>query len=39
MWTRLLRSDAPATVVLIRLMIGAVFLSECFPISWALAAS
>jgi putative oxidoreductase len=28
MWKRLIRSNAPATVVLIRLMIGAVFLSE-----------
>ena len=28
MWRRLLRSDAPAAVILIRLMVGAVFLSE-----------
>jgi uncharacterized membrane protein YphA (DoxX/SURF4 family) len=28
MWERLVRSDAPAAVVLIRLMVGAVFLSE-----------
>jgi putative oxidoreductase len=28
MWERLLRTDAPAAVVLIRLLIGAVFLSE-----------
>lgn len=28
MWKHLLRSDAPAAVVLIRLMVGAVFLSE-----------
>ena len=28
MWTHLLRSDAPAAVVLIRLMVGTVFLSE-----------
>lgn len=28
MWKRLIGTDAPATVVLIRLMIGAVFLSE-----------
>lgn len=28
MWEALLRSDAPAVVILIRLMVGAVFLSE-----------
>jgi uncharacterized membrane protein YphA (DoxX/SURF4 family) len=28
MWKRLIATDAPATVVLIRLLIGAVFLSE-----------
>jgi uncharacterized membrane protein YphA (DoxX/SURF4 family) len=28
MWKRVIRSDAPAAVVLIRLMVGAVFLSE-----------
>jgi putative oxidoreductase len=28
MWERLVRSDAPAIVILIRLMVGAVFLSE-----------
>jgi uncharacterized membrane protein YphA (DoxX/SURF4 family) len=28
MWNRLIGTDAPATVVLIRLLIGAVFLSE-----------
>jgi len=28
MWKRLIGTDAPATIVLIRLMIGAVFLSE-----------
>ena len=28
MWTHLLRSDAPAAVVLIRLMVGTVFVSE-----------
>lgn len=28
MWRRLLGSDAPAAVILIRLMVGAVFLSE-----------
>lgn len=28
MWKRLIRSDAPAAVIFIRLMIGAVFLSE-----------
>ena len=28
MWTHLLRSNAPAAVVLIRLMVGTVFLSE-----------
>ncbi|MBI4266730.1 MAG: DoxX family protein [Acidobacteria bacterium] len=28
MWSRLMRSDAPAAVILIRLLVGAVFLSE-----------
>jgi uncharacterized membrane protein YphA (DoxX/SURF4 family) len=28
MWEQLVRSDAPAVVILIRLMVGAVFLSE-----------
>jgi uncharacterized membrane protein YphA (DoxX/SURF4 family) len=28
MWERLVRSDAPAVAILIRLMVGAVFLSE-----------
>jgi uncharacterized membrane protein YphA (DoxX/SURF4 family) len=28
MWTHLLRSDAPAAVVLTRLLVGTVFLSE-----------
>jgi uncharacterized membrane protein YphA (DoxX/SURF4 family) len=28
MWVRLVRSDAPAVAILIRLMVGAVFLSE-----------
>lgn len=28
MWQQLLRSDAPAVVILVRLMVGAVFLSE-----------